>query len=155
MQVKEIEKGKIEKILERNYGCRINFNEFKILVNRKGKIFLFNENKIEENLLKIASYVGLYLGKLKRNGKIQLSTEGSQIVGPQAKKNIAVLNEENLRRYMEGLKCKWEKLINCEENNFILIKYENDFYGSGILRKEYIESLVPKSRRVMTEIRKI
>jgi hypothetical protein len=56
---------------------------------------------------------------------------------------------------MEGLECKWNKLINCEVNNFVLIKNENDFFGSGILREDKIESLVPKARRIMKSIRKI
>jgi NOL1/NOP2/fmu family ribosome biogenesis protein len=97
----------------------------------------------------------MYFGRLKRNEKIQLSVEGSQIVGRLANKNIAIVDDENISRYMEGLDCKWDKLINCEVNNFVLIKNENDFFGSGILREDKIESLVPKARRIMKTMRKV
>jgi len=153
MSEKEIEE--VERIIEKNYGCKVNLKNYNVFVNKEGKIYLFNKMKIKEELIKIASYLGLYFGKLKRNEKIQLSTEGAQIVGKNATKNIAILDEENLKKYMEGLNCKWQELINCEENNFVLIKHKEDFYGSGILRKDFIESLVPKGRRIMESMKKV
>lgn len=57
---------------------------------------------------------------------------------------------------MEGLKSLAKELINCEVNNFVLIKHEEDFYGSWILREnKIIESNVPNGRRIMQEIKKI
>ncbi|MCS7093586.1 MAG: hypothetical protein RMJ18_00105 [Candidatus Aenigmarchaeota archaeon] len=158
MQVEEVGKERIEeieKLIEKNYGCRIDLSVYRIFINKKGKIYLFNKVGLKNSLIRRASYIGLYFGKIKKNEKIQLSTEGSQIVGKSATKNIAILDEENLKRYMEGLTCFWKELINCEENNFVLIKNKNDYYGSGILRKNFIESLTPKGRRIMSEMKKI
>ena len=156
MQVKkmnEIEKKEIERIVEKNYGAKIDLSSFDCYINKRNEIYLVSKF-VDEKLITIASYAGMYFGRLKRNEKIQLSVEGSQIVGKLASKNIAIVDDENISRYMEGLTCNWVELINCEINNFVLIKNGNDFFGTGILREDKIESLVPKARRIMKSIKK-
>ena len=153
-KMSENEKRELEKIVEKNYGAKLDLSSFDCYINNRNEIYIVSKS-VDERLIPIASYVGMYFGRLKRNEKIQLSVEGSQIVGRLANKNIAVVDDENISRYMEGLECKWSKLINCEVNNFVLIKNENDFFGSGILREDKIESLVPKARRIMKTMRKV
>jgi len=149
----EIEKKEIEIIVEKNYGAKIDLSTFDCYINKRNEIYLVSKS-VDEKLITIASYAGLYFGRLKRNEKIQLSVEGSQIIGKSANKNIAIVDDENISRYMEGLTCDWVELINCEINNFVLIKNGSDFFGTGILRKDKIESLVPKARRIMKSIKK-
>jgi len=153
-KMSENEKKELERIVEKNYGAKIDLSNFDYYINNRNEIYIVSKS-IDERLISIASYVGMYFGRLKRNEKIQLSVEGSQIVGKQANKNIAIVDDENLSRYIEGLECKWSELINCETNNFVLIKNGNDFFGSGILREDKIESLVPKARRIMKTMRKV
>ena len=153
-KMSENEKKELERIVEKNYGAKIDLSSFDYYINNRNEIYIVSKS-IDERLISIASYVGMYFGRLKRNEKIQLSVEGSQIVGKQANKNIAIVDDENLSRYIEGLECKWSELINCETNNFVLIKNGNDFFGSGILREDKIESLVPKARRIMKTMRKV
>jgi len=152
-KMSETEKKEIEKIVEKNYGSKIDLSSFDCYINKRNEIYLVSKS-VEEKLITIASYAGMYFGRLKRNNKIQLSVEGSQIIGKFANKNIAIVDDENISRYMEGLTCDWVELINCEINNFVLIKNGNDFFGTGILRKDKIESLVPKARRIMKSIKK-
>jgi len=152
-KMSEIEKKEIERIVEKNYGAKIDLSGFDCYINKRNEIYLASKS-IDEKLIAIASYAGIYFGRLKRNDKIQLSVEGSQIVGKLANKNIAIVDDENISRYMEGLACNWSELINCEINNFVLIKNGDDFFGTGILRKDKIESLVPKARRIMKSIKK-
>jgi NOL1/NOP2/fmu family ribosome biogenesis protein len=157
MQVKKMsenEKREIERIVEKNYGAKIDLSSFDCYINNRNEIY-FVSKSVKERLISIASFVGVYFGRLKRNEKIQLSVEGNQIVGKLASRNIAIVDDENISRYMEGLECKWSELINCEVNNFVLIKNGNDFFGSGILREDKIENLVPKARRIMKTIRKV
>ncbi len=157
MQIKkmsESEKMELKRIIEKNYGAKIDFSNYDCYINKKNEIYISSRG-LSENVVKKSSYIGLYLGKLKRNEKIQFSVEGSQLVGKFATKNIAILDEENIYRFIEGLDCKWVSLINCEKSNFVLIKNENDFFGCGILRDDKIESLVPKARRIMKTIRKV
>jgi NOL1/NOP2/fmu family ribosome biogenesis protein len=153
-KMSESEKKEIEKILEKNYGAKLDFSSFDCYINNRNEIYIVSKS-VYERLIPIASYVGMYFGRLKRNEKIQLSVEGSQIVGRLANKNIAIVDDENISRYMEGLECKWSELVNCEVNNFVIIKNGNDFFGCGILREDKIESLVPKARRIMKTMRKV
>jgi NOL1/NOP2/fmu family ribosome biogenesis protein len=157
MQAKKMSEDEVEalkRIIEKNYGCKVDFSSYDCYITKRNEVFLARKN-LEEKLVKKASYFGFYFGKLKRNEKIQLSVEGSQLVGKNANKNIAILNDENISRFMEGLECKWEILINCETNNFVLIKHVKDFFGCGILRENKIESLIPKARRIMKTLKKI
>jgi NOL1/NOP2/fmu family ribosome biogenesis protein len=153
-KMSEEEVNELKRVVEKNYGVILDFSSFDCYINRRNEVYLIVKG-ISEDLIKIASFAGVYFGRLKRNEKIQLSVEGSQIVGKHATKNVAILDDENLARFLEGLKCKWKELINCERNNFVLIKHGNDFFGSGILREDGIESLVPKARRVMRTIKKV
>jgi NOL1/NOP2/fmu family ribosome biogenesis protein len=157
MQVKKMSKEEInelKRILEKNYGASVDFSGYDCFMNKRKEIFIALKN-LDDKLVENSSYLGIYFGKLKRNEKIQLSVEGSQIIGKCATKNVAILDEENIHRFMEGLECKWKELINCEKNNFVLIKNGNDFFGCGILREDKIESLVPKARRIMKTMKKI
>jgi len=153
-KMSENEKREIERIVEKNYGAKIDLSGLDCYINNRNEIYIVSKS-VDERLISIASYIGMYFGRLKRNEKIQPSVEGSQIVGRLANKNIAIVDDENISRYMEGLECKWVNLINCEVNNFVLIKNGNDFFGSGILREDKIESLVPKARRIMKTMRKV
>jgi len=153
-KMSENEKREIERVIEKNYGAKIDLSGFDYYINNRNEIYIVSKS-VDERLIPIASYVGMYFGRLKRNEKIQLSVEGSQIVGRLANKNIAIVDDENISRYMEGLECKWNELVNCEVNNFVLIKNENDFFGSGILREDKIESLISKARRIMKTMRKV
>jgi NOL1/NOP2/fmu family ribosome biogenesis protein len=157
MQVKKMSKEEInelKRILEKNYGAYVDFSGYDCFMNKRKEIFIALKN-LDDKLVESSSYLGMYFGKLKRNEKIQLSVEGSQFIGKCATKNVAILDEENIHRFMEGLECKWKELINCEKNNFVLIKNGNDFFGCGILREDKIESLVPKARRIMKTMKKI
>jgi NOL1/NOP2/fmu family ribosome biogenesis protein len=145
---------KIEKIVEKNYGCRINLKKYDVYFNKKQEIFLASKS-LNENLSKSASYFGLCFGKLKRGEKIQLTTEGAQIIGKNSTKNIAILDDENIFRFMEGLDSKAFNLVNCEDRNFVIIKNDEDFFGSGLLRENSIESNVSKGRRIIKSMKKI
>ncbi|MEM5815990.1 MAG: hypothetical protein QXL14_03005, partial [Candidatus Aenigmatarchaeota archaeon] len=97
MQVEEMNKNEIqnlEKILVKNYGYSIDFSNFRVFKNKEGKIYLLNKINVNSQIISRASYLGLYFGKIKRNEKIQLSVEGSQMIGKYANKNIAILDRE-------------------------------------------------------------
>ena len=153
-KMSEVEVKEVERIIEKNYGAKIDLSKYNLFINKKNEVYIASPS-VKEEFIEISSYLGLYLGKLKRNEKVQLSVEGSQIVGIKATKNIAVLDDENVFRFMEGFDCKWKELINCELNNFVLIKNGDDFFGCGMLRSDKIESLVPKARRIMKSMKKV
>ena len=85
---------------------------------------------------------------MKRNNKIKLSIEGANIVGKKATKNVALINEKEAIKFIEGNDIYNFKEVNCELNNFIILKNGEDIIGVGILRNGYIENLIPKARRM-------
>jgi len=152
MQVKKVSSKEIERLVKKNYGSLLSLDIFDVYMN-KGKVFLATKG-LPDSLVEKSFYL-LHFGTLKRNEKIHLSIEGTQMVGKTAKKNIAVLDESNALRFMEGLNAACMRLIGCEKGNFVLVKLGNDFLGSGILREGYVESLVPKERRIITSMKRV
>jgi len=93
--------------------------------------------------------VGMNFGKLKRNDKINLTVEGSQMVGAKANKNVVFLDKGSYEKFMGGSDIKLEKEINCECHNFVIVKFGEDVLGSSLFTEEGIKNLLPKSRRII------
>lgn len=155
MQIKKMkildkeEVERIEEIVESNYGTKIDLKQFLVLETFEEKIWLATKNLLNLELGKLPiNSIGMNFGKLKRNDKINLTVEGSQIVGATAVKNIAVLDEENTKKFMQGSDVKPEKEINCDYHNFAIVKFEEDILGSSLLTEKGIENQLPKSRRI-------
>jgi NOL1/NOP2/fmu family ribosome biogenesis protein len=116
----------------------------------KEKIWVLSKKIREIDISKLRiNCIGLYFGKLKANEKIRLSIEGCQLIGKYAKKNVAILNKENAERFMKGYDVEVDKHINCEERNFVLVKYGESFLGCGKFQEGKVESLIPKSRKLL------
>jgi NOL1/NOP2/fmu family ribosome biogenesis protein len=141
---------RIEKIIEKNYGTKLDFSKVALAQTSKEKIWILSKKICEINLSKLKiNSVGLYFGRLKANEKIRLSVEGCQLVGNYATKNVAILSKENAEKFIKGYDAEVERAINCEEGNFVLVKYKNDFLGTGKFFKCRVENLIPKSRRLL------
>lgn len=117
--------------------------DYAFLETEKGKIYIANREIFDLDIseLKVNS-VGIYFADT-RSG-IRLSIEGSQIVGPKAKKNVVELDEKEARQWMEG-----NDLDRDAGESFVILKHGNDFIGSGKATKEgRILNFVPKNRRL-------
>ena len=108
------------------------------------KIFIVNRDisKIDLDKLKINN-LGLYFGELNK-GELRLSIDGSQLVGPKAKKNIVELDKGETKLYMRGFDLERKT----KEKGFMLIKHNNDFLGTGKANGEKIFNYTPKERRI-------
>jgi len=117
------------------------------------RIFLFQGNLDEKKILELAELtqierVGIYLAKIfiDKEGKeqIRLSIEGSQILGSQAIKNIFELDDKLVQEWMQGQDLQ----IKTSKKGFLIIKYKEDFMGTGKASEEKISNFIPKSRRL-------
>jgi len=148
--LKKEEKLKIEEILKKEYETDFSFQEFSLFL-KENKIFLCSK-EIEEKkeiFLKINFFsFGLFFGELKKNDRILLSLEGGQMIALSARKNIAFLDEKSLRNFLLGFNILGTKEINCKEEAFVLLKYRDDLVGIGKKKKNYIENLTVKTRRL-------
>jgi NOL1/NOP2/fmu family ribosome biogenesis protein len=155
MQTKEIifltkdEVKEIERIVEKNYGAKFSLKEFAVAKGKEEKIWISSKEIFDFNLSKLnVNSFGLNFGKLKRNDKIHLTIEGSQMVGKLATKNLVVLDEENAIKFMQGLDVKPKEEVNCEYHNFVIVKYKDKILGSSLLTEQGLKNMTPKSRRI-------
>lgn len=153
MQAKEVKffnREELEKILEKNYGARVDLSNYLIFEGKERKIWISSKKVLEVRLEKLkVNSIGLYFGKLKRNEKIHLSPEGSQIVGKFAVKNILSLDEEKAKKFMEGSDLTLSLPKNCEPHNFVIVKKGDDILGCSLALENGIRNLLPKSRRIL------
>lgn len=136
------EKKAILKIIKNQWNCEFK-TDLTFLLTHKNRIYIINNNfsNIDISTLKI-DHLGSYFGELYPNN-LRLSIEGSQLIGPLAKKNIIELNKEEMRSWLKGndLQKKGE--------GFIILKYKTDFIGCGTASLNTITNFVPKNRRIL------
>ena len=145
LELKILNRKKIKEILaliKKQWGADFK-TELAFLMNTQNKIFLVNREVFNLNLEKLRiNSIGLYFGELKNN-ELRLSIEGSQLVGKNAKQNIAELNEKQAMQWLKG------QDIGIKENytSFVILKHKNDFLGTGKYKQDKILNFVPKARR--------
>ncbi len=120
------------------------------IISKRGeeRLFLFqgdfDENKIKllESTIPIER-VGIYLGKMQE-GQIRLSIDGAQLLKNQITKNIFEVDSKDMEKWMHGS----ELQIATGKRGFIIIKYKDDFLGTGKASESKITNFIPKSRRL-------
>ncbi len=145
LELKILNRKKIKEItsvIKKQWGADFN-SELVFLMNDKGKIFLVNKEVFDLPLekLKINS-IGLYFGELKNN-ELRLSIEGSQMIGLNAKKNVAELNEKQAMEWLKGQDIE----VKGNYTGFVILKHNNDFLGTGKYKQGKVLNYVPKARR--------
>lgn len=140
------EKREIENKLRKQFGI----DEVKGIIVRRGeeRLFLFSGSFNERQIKKLEDLVtieriGVYFASMF-GGEIRLSIEGSQILKEQVKQNIFELNKEQAEEWMMGR----ELLIKTGKREFLIMKYKDDFLGTGKASEEKIGNFIPKSRRL-------
>ncbi len=133
------------KQIEDLYGKVPELFEKVAFVQGKEKIYVITRDveKIDMKKIRINS-LGLYIAELK-NGQLRLSIEGAQIIGPTATKNVCELNREQLKQWFQGQ----DLTVEGTYEGFVILKYENDYVGSGKYREGTILNFVPKARRLL------
>ena len=140
------EKAEIESELNKRFGIE---KVPGIIVKRgREKLFLFtgsfNKKQIKDLEREIPiERIGIYFAKIDQGG-IRLSIEGSQILKDQIKKNIFELNKEQAELWMKGS----ELNIATGKRGFLIMKYKDNFLGSGKASAEKLTNFIPKSRRL-------
>ncbi len=144
MELKILNKKEIKRILEKikeQFGV-YNFEfDYGMLMNKEGKIFLVSKaiNKVDLSKLRINN-IGLYIARLEK--EIRLSIEGSQLFGKYASKNVYEVTQEETLLWLQGNDLQCSK----EFNGFVIIKYKDDYLGSGKYKEGKILNYVPKER---------
>lgn len=106
------------------------------------------------NLDRIARIEGLgvYFAKIDEKTKdIRLSIEGVHLLQEQITKNIFELDEKQAEQWMMGQ----ELNITTGKKGFFIMKFKDDFLGTGKISAEKISNFIPKSRRLKYKETKI
>lgn len=149
------EKEELLKKLNEQFG--IKEIPWKIAHLGKERIILFSGNISEEEIFMIDDIariegVGIYFAKIdEKTNDIRLSIEGSQLLKEQITKNIFELTEEQAEQWMMGQ----ELNLSTGKKGFLIMKFKDDFLGTGKASENKIGNFVPKSRRLKYKENKI
>ncbi len=133
------------RLIENQYGAVPELFKTTAFIHGKERIYLVARDIEAINMKNIrVNSIGLYIAELK-NEQLRLSIEGSQIIGPIAKKNVYELNREQLKQWLQGQNLT----IDGSYDGFVILKYENDYVGSGKYKEGSILNFVPKARRLL------
>lgn len=130
-------------LIETQWDAKLRL-DYAFLKTEKDKIYLVNKDisKIDLSKLRINS-IGMYFAEMRDNN-IRLSIEGSQIIGPKAKKNVLELNEKELKEWMQGNDLEKETSL----SGFLIIKNKDDYLGCGKSRDGKVLNFIGKARRI-------
>ncbi|MCK4670682.1 MAG: hypothetical protein KAT43_05775 [Nanoarchaeota archaeon] len=110
----------------------------------KGRIYIVNKDIADLDLSKIRiDSLGLYICTWTDRG-LRLSFEGSQLIGPLAKKNVVELTIKQRDEWIKGCDIEFES----DSNEFLIVKCGRDYFGCGKMREGMLFNFVPKTRRL-------
>ncbi|MEM3113417.1 MAG: hypothetical protein QXI33_03275 [Candidatus Pacearchaeota archaeon] len=141
-------KKRILKILEKNYGIS---NLPHLFIRSGEKIRIFSGSLSREELEMMAKtinvdLIGNKLGTLSEHDfRLNFDIMNLPIIKSQITKNIFELNDEQMKKYMQGNNLEITPMLGTK---FISLKNGKDFIGIARNHKTYIQNYVPKERRI-------
>ncbi|MBW2964653.1 hypothetical protein KY363_04295 [Candidatus Woesearchaeota archaeon] len=139
------EKKEINQQLKDQWGCELN-KELVFLLSNKDRLYVAETDisLVDTEKLKIDN-IGLYVCNVSDKA-IRLSIEGSQMLGPKAKKNVLDITADEVKKWLKGEDLEKEA-HGCA--GYVLIRHGSDFIGCGLVAKGNILNFVPKARRIL------
>lgn len=139
------EKKQFCNAIEKQWGdCPEEIKEGVLIRTGKERIYIVNKDieRIDFEKIKI-SHQGVYIAEDKN--ELRLSMEGSQIVGPNATKNVLNLNKAQREQWFRGQDIELEG----SSEGYLIVKYEEDYMGSAKHKENVLMNFVPKNRRLL------
>jgi NOL1/NOP2/fmu family ribosome biogenesis protein len=139
------QKKKIVKQLNDKFG--ISKIPHLLLQFGKEKIRFYSGSLSKDELIRLdknirIENIGLYA--LKNEKEItRLTLDGTQLLKNQISKNILEINESQAKDWMQGNDLSFKL-----DRELKIIRYDNEFLGSGKSTGERITNFVPKKRRI-------
>lgn len=142
---------KVQDMIKEGFGCGLDPDYVFLKSSNKEKIYIVNRDigGIDFSKIRIDT-IGMYFARLDPIG-LRFSIEGSQLVGPEATKNVLELSKEQQKQWMLGMDLELgKKQLEAVkgEKGFVIIKHKDDFMGCGKIRGKDLLNFVPKARRV-------
>ena len=142
---------KLQEILDKNYKSGFELKDFGVMLGSEERIWLAARGVFSFDFSKLpVNSIGMNFGKLKRNGKLRLTIEGSQLVGRTAERNVAIISDSDAESFLRGEDVDILQAIGCEEHTFVILKTESGvILGSALFAEGKMKNLLPKSRRII------
>ena len=128
------EAKEIAKMINDQWDADFKFDDF-VIRNLKDKVYIVSRDleQIDYKTYNIEQF-GLYIAQINERNEIRLSIEGSQIIGPKARKNVIEIGKLS-RLWMAGQDIPFK--TSCIGD--VIVKDGDDYLGSGkIMTKEVI-----------------
>ncbi|MBW2987171.1 hypothetical protein KY336_01350 [Candidatus Woesearchaeota archaeon] len=123
-------------------------DKYHVLKHPNGRTYIVNKEMDEIDIDKLRiSTVGLYFATWNAKG-FRLSIEGSQLIGPEAKKNVIELTDKQTEQWLLGQEFELPKKQSIETKGYVIVKHKKDFMGSGKIAGSKLLNFVPKTRRI-------
>lgn len=118
--------------------------EMVFLMNRENRIYATTRGieNVDLESLRIES-IGMYFAELMRT-ELRLSIEGSQLLGPLAKRNVLELSQDEMLDWMRGKDIP----TGADSDVFQILKHKEYFLGSGKIKDGKLLNFVSKVRRI-------
>lgn len=133
----------LKKVLITQYDYEGDF-DYALYKSEKNRVYTITKDlsRINYEIFRI-NQTGVYFCEAKDDG-LRLSIEGSQIIGPHAKKNVIELDAPTARLWLKGQDIDYEG----SSPNFVIIKSGTDYMGSAKHKNNILLNHVPKERRI-------
>jgi NOL1/NOP2/fmu family ribosome biogenesis protein len=142
------EKKAVNQMLMQQWGTDLG-KDYVLMSKSKDKLSIAKRSAFDIPFehMRVDSF-GFYFGQVLEQGNaIRLSIEGSQMLGPKAKKNIFDISEGQLRLWIRG-----HDILNIkDEERFVIVRHKDDFYGTGKIKQGKLINYIPKTRRIVAD----
>jgi len=134
--------------MKEQFGVDKKLDDVAYLVSNRGKVYCVSHDirDMAWESFRI-DRAGVYVGKWLSDG-FRPSMEGSKRIGPYATKNIIRVNKQGVMNWLKGRNIKTQG----KKDGFYLVRYNDDFLGSGKLKNDELINGVSKSRKTTTLI---
>ncbi|HLD04982.1 MAG TPA: hypothetical protein VJG90_04665 [Candidatus Nanoarchaeia archaeon] len=150
------EAKRLHEQLEQQYGYKGKM-PYAFLQSNKDKVYIIHKDvdQVELQTLRVDT-LGLYFmtlhyphekGKKTSEFQLRLSIEGSQLIGPQATKNVLDLTKEQTKAWFRGEDLE----IDPSCTGFQIIRHQSDYLGCGKASSGKLYNYLPKTRRIVPE----
>jgi len=137
------QKKEFEKEIEDSWGAKIDFEAVMMTGSSKYWLLTKEVGNVNKDKMRIES-MGNYFARRDKNNQIRLSIEGSQVIGPISKKNVAEISDKDLHLWLRGQNID----IKTGFNGYVILKHGKDYVGCGKAYEKGVLNHVPKERRI-------
>ena len=133
------DKEVVVRLLNEQFG--IKDLDFEVKIGGKGRIYAFRKCSYERIKGIKEHNIGIYIGKLERDG-IRLSLEGCYLLKDKISKNLIEVDDDLALKWLRG------EDIPTKVRGYVVLKWKNYLIGCGKGNGKVIKNFVPKDRRL-------